>query len=174
VREYEKTVLDELALMREAANASQLKRNFAGSRLLYVPEIHWDLCRDDVMVMERIHGVPIGDLEELRRRGVDFKRLAENGVEIFTQVFHQLLPRHAPILRAHRRSGAAAAAVDSASSARSTCVTSATSRRISPSSLRLPASPSCTSSPAGCRPARASSRWNPPCARSASRSSTGH
>jgi ubiquinone biosynthesis protein len=88
VREYEKTVLDELDLMREAANASQLKRNFAGSRLLYVPEIHWDLCRDDVMVMERIHGVPIGDLEELRRRGVDFRRLAESGVEIFfTQVF---------------------------------------------------------------------------------------
>jgi ubiquinone biosynthesis protein len=88
VREYEKTVLDELDLMREAANASQLKRNFAGSRLLYVPEIYWDLCRGDVMVMERIHGVPIGDLAELRRRGVDFKRLSENGVEIFfTQVF---------------------------------------------------------------------------------------
>jgi ubiquinone biosynthesis protein len=88
VREYEQTVLDELDLMREAANASQLKRNFAGSGLLYVPEIHWDLCRGDVMVMERIHGVPIGDLEELRRRGIDFKRLAESGVEIFfTQVF---------------------------------------------------------------------------------------
>jgi ubiquinone biosynthesis protein len=88
VREYEKTVLDELDLMREAANASQLKRNFAGSNLLYVPEIHWDLCRGDVMVMERIHGVPVGDLAELQRRGTDFKRLAENGVEIFfTQVF---------------------------------------------------------------------------------------
>jgi ubiquinone biosynthesis protein len=88
VREYERTVLDELDLMREAANASQLKRNFADSGLLYVPEIHWDLCRGDVMVMERIHGVPIGDLEELRRRGVDFRRLAESGVEIFfTQVF---------------------------------------------------------------------------------------
>ena len=89
VREYEKTILDELDLMREAANASQLKRNFAGSPLLYVPEIHWDLCRGDVMVMERIRGVPIGDLAELRRRGVDFRRLAESGVEIFfTQVFH--------------------------------------------------------------------------------------
>jgi ubiquinone biosynthesis protein len=88
VREYQKTVLDELDLMREAANASQLKRNFAGSELLYVPEIYWDLCRGDVMVMERIHGVPIGELAELRRLGVDFKRLAENGVEIFfTQVF---------------------------------------------------------------------------------------
>ncbi|MBS0388589.1 MAG: ubiquinone biosynthesis regulatory protein kinase UbiB, partial [Proteobacteria bacterium] len=88
VREYRQTILDELDLMREAANASQLKRNFAGSTLLYVPEVHWDLCRGDVMVMERIRGVPIGDLGQLRARGTDFKRLAENGVEIFfTQVF---------------------------------------------------------------------------------------
>ena len=88
VREYEKTVLDELDLLREAANASQLKRNFAGSALLYVPEIYWDHCRTDVLVMERIHGVPIGDLARLRELGTDFKRLAENGVEIFfTQVF---------------------------------------------------------------------------------------
>jgi len=88
VREYRQTILDELDLMREAANASQLRRNFAGSPLLYVPEVHWDLCRNDVMVMERIHGVPIGDLEQLRARGTDFRRLAENGVEIFfTQVF---------------------------------------------------------------------------------------
>ncbi len=89
MREYEKTILDELDLMREAANASQLRRNFTGSALLYVPEVHWDLCRADVMVMERIRGVPIGELAELRHRGVDFRRLAENGVEIFfTQVFH--------------------------------------------------------------------------------------
>jgi ubiquinone biosynthesis protein len=89
VAEYEKTVLDELDLMREAANASQLKRNFAGSGLLYVPEVHWDWCRTDVMVMERIHGIPIGELERLRALGVDFKVLAENGCRIFfTQVFH--------------------------------------------------------------------------------------
>jgi ubiquinone biosynthesis protein len=88
VREYEKTIIDELDLMREAANASQLKRNFAGSPLLYVPEIYWDHCRTDVLVMERIHGIPIGDIERLRELGTDFKRLAENGVEIFfTQVF---------------------------------------------------------------------------------------
>jgi ubiquinone biosynthesis protein len=88
VREYEKTILDELDLMREAANASQLKRNFAGSPLLYVPEVYWDYCRVDVMVMERIHGVPIGELERLRAAGTDFKVLAENGVRIFfTQVF---------------------------------------------------------------------------------------
>jgi len=89
VKEYHKTILDELDLMREAANASQLKRNFAGSPLLYVPEVHWDLCRTDVMVMERIYGVPIKDLATLQARGTDFKRLAENGVAIFfTQVFH--------------------------------------------------------------------------------------
>jgi len=88
VREYEKTILDELDLLREAANASQLKRNFLGSPLLYVPEIYWDYCRTDVLVMERIRGVPIGDLARLRELGCDFKRLAENGVSIFfTQVF---------------------------------------------------------------------------------------
>jgi len=88
VHEYEKTIIDELDLLREAANASQLKRNFAGSPLLYVPEVYWDHCRHDVMVMERIRGIPIGDLERLRELGTDFKRLAENGVEIFfTQVF---------------------------------------------------------------------------------------
>ncbi len=88
VAEYEKTVLDELDLMREAANASQLKRNFAGSDLLYVPEIYWDYCRLNVMVMERIHGVPISDMERLRAAGTDIARLAENGVKIFfTQVF---------------------------------------------------------------------------------------
>ena len=88
VREYEKTILDELDLMREAANATQLKRNFAGNKQLYVPEVYWDLCRGNVMVMERIHGVPIGDIDRLRAMGTDFRRLAENGVAIFfTQVF---------------------------------------------------------------------------------------
>ena len=88
VREYEKTILDELDLLREAANASQLRRNFAGSPLLYVPEIYWDHCRTDVLVMERIHGIQIGEIERLRELGTDFKRLAESGVEIFfTQVF---------------------------------------------------------------------------------------
>jgi ubiquinone biosynthesis protein len=88
VQEYEQTILGELDLMREAANAAQLKRNFAGSRQLYVPEVHWDLCRANVMVMERIHGVPIGDIPKLRDLGTDLRRLAENGVAIFfTQVF---------------------------------------------------------------------------------------
>ena len=88
VAEYEKTIIDELDLMREAANASQLKRNFAGSDLLYVPEVYWDYCRLDVMVMERIHGIPISDMERLRAAGTDIRLLAENGVRIFfTQVF---------------------------------------------------------------------------------------
>jgi ubiquinone biosynthesis protein len=88
VREYRKTILDELDLLREAGNAAQLKRNFAGSPLLYVPEVYWDYCRVNVMVMERIHGVIVNDLEELRARGTNIAKLAENGVEIFfTQVF---------------------------------------------------------------------------------------
>jgi len=88
VREYRKTILDELDLLREAGNAAQLKRNFAGSSLLYVPEVYWDYCRVDVMVMERIRGVIVNDLEQLRARGANIRKLAENGVEIFfTQVF---------------------------------------------------------------------------------------
>jgi ubiquinone biosynthesis protein len=88
VQEYRKTVTDELDLMREAGNAAQLKRNFAGSPLLYVPQIHWDYCRQNVMVMERIHGIIVSQIEELRARGTDIPKLAENGVEIFfTQVF---------------------------------------------------------------------------------------
>jgi ubiquinone biosynthesis protein len=88
VREYERTILDELDLMREAANAAHLKRNFIGDPRLHVPEVYWDLCRDNVMVMERIHGIPIGDIDRLRALGVDFRRLSENGVAIFfTQVF---------------------------------------------------------------------------------------
>jgi ubiquinone biosynthesis protein len=88
VEEYEKTILDELDLMREAANASQLKRNFGSSPLLHVPEVHWDLCRRGVMVMERIRGVPISDIGRLREAGTDIQKLAENGVILFfTQVF---------------------------------------------------------------------------------------
>jgi ubiquinone biosynthesis protein len=88
VREYEKTILDELDLMREASNASQLRHNFQDSRLLYAPKVYFDLCRGNVMVMERVHGVQISDMEELKRRNVNIQFLAESGVEIFfTQVF---------------------------------------------------------------------------------------
>jgi len=88
VAEFEKTLTHEIDLMREAANASQLKRNFAGSDLLYVPEVHWDFCRRDVLVLERIGGIPISDMAALEAAGTDIARLARNGVEIFfTQVF---------------------------------------------------------------------------------------
>ncbi len=88
VSDYEITILDELDLQREAANASQLRRNFENSSLCYVPEVHWDYTRRDVYVMERIHGVPVTDLARLRAAGTDLKLLAERGVEIFfTQVF---------------------------------------------------------------------------------------
>lgn len=88
VAEYRRTILDELDLMREAANAAQLKRNFEGSKLLYVPSVHWDYCRPNVMVMERIHGIIVNRIDELRARGTNIAKLAENGVEIFfTQVF---------------------------------------------------------------------------------------
>jgi ubiquinone biosynthesis protein len=88
VADYEKTILNELDLMREAGNASQLRRNFLSSDQLYVPEVYWDYCRTDVMVMERIHGVPISDMQTLTAAGTDIARLAANGVEIFfTQVF---------------------------------------------------------------------------------------
>jgi ubiquinone biosynthesis protein len=88
VAEFEKTLIDELDLVREAANAAKLRRNFEGSDALYVPEIHWPLTRQKVLVMERIHGIPVGEIEQLRQAGADFKLLAERGVEIFfTQVF---------------------------------------------------------------------------------------
>lgn len=88
VAEYEKTLFDELDLMREAANASQLRRNFAGSHELYVPQVYWDYNRNNVMVMERINGVSINDIETLRARGTNMQVAAERGAEIFfTQVF---------------------------------------------------------------------------------------
>src|SRR5665213_177083 len=88
VAEFEKTIRDELDLTREAANCSQLRRNFAHSTLLRVPLVHWDFTDRDVLVMERMDGVPIGRTDELRTAGIDFPRLARAGVEIFfTQVF---------------------------------------------------------------------------------------
>jgi ubiquinone biosynthesis protein len=88
ITEFEKILYDELDLLREAANASQLKRNFSDTELLYVPEVYWPHCRQEVMVMERIHGIQINDIEALRANNIDLKTLAERGVEIFfTQVF---------------------------------------------------------------------------------------
>ena len=88
VEEYEKTILDELDLMREAANAGQLRRNFKDSKDLYIPKVYWNQCARNVMTMERIYGVPSGDIAQLKTAGADMKRLAERGVDIFfTQVF---------------------------------------------------------------------------------------
>ncbi|WP_434678441.1 ubiquinone biosynthesis regulatory protein kinase UbiB [Pseudomonas sp. R1-18] len=88
VSDYEKTIYDELDLLREAANSSQLRRNFEDSQLLYVPQVYWDWCRPKVLVMERIYGVQVNDLATLADQRTDMKLLAERGVEIFfTQVF---------------------------------------------------------------------------------------
>jgi ubiquinone biosynthesis protein len=88
VAEFSRHLEDELDLMREAANASQLRRNFAGSSLLQVPDVYWDWCSRRVMVMERMHGTPVSQTETLRARGIDIPKLARAGVEIFfTQVF---------------------------------------------------------------------------------------
>ena len=89
VKEYEKTIINELDLMREAANTAQLRRNFENSEMLYVPEVYFDYCNPKVLVQERIYGIPINDIEALRTAGTNIQVLAENGVEIFfTQVFH--------------------------------------------------------------------------------------
>lgn len=88
VAEFAKYLRDELDLMREAANASQLRRNFTDSRLLMVPEVYWDFCTSTVMVMERMRGTPISQIDKLRADGIDLSRLSAAGVEIFfTQVF---------------------------------------------------------------------------------------
>jgi ubiquinone biosynthesis protein len=88
VAEFARHLEEELDLMREAGNASQLRRNFEASPLLVVPEVHWDLCAQRVMVMERMHGTPISQVQALREKGVDIPALARAGVEIFfTQVF---------------------------------------------------------------------------------------
>ncbi len=88
VSDYEKTIYDELDLLREAANASQLRRNFEGSDMMYVPQVYWDWCRPKVLVMERIYGIQVTDLATLADQRTDMKMLAERGVEIFfTQVF---------------------------------------------------------------------------------------
>ncbi|MBT9432178.1 ubiquinone biosynthesis regulatory protein kinase UbiB [Candidatus Sodalis endolongispinus] len=88
VLEYEKTLLDELNLLREAANAIQLRRNFDGSPMLYIPEVYPDYCSETMMVMERIYGVPVNDVAALEKQGTNMKLLAERGVQVFfTQVF---------------------------------------------------------------------------------------
>ena len=112
VREFETTILDELDMIREAANGSQLRRNFADGRLLYVPEIFWDYCRKRVLVMERIDAIPVNDVAQLKKHNIDIKRLSRDGVEIFfTQVFRDAFfhadmhPGNIFVLRDGRYSG---------------------------------------------------------------------
>lgn len=88
VREFDTYLHDELDLMREAANAAQLRRNFEGSPLLVVPEMYFDFCASNVLTMERMHGIPISQMERLREAGIDIKKLSRDGVTLFfTQVF---------------------------------------------------------------------------------------
>ena len=85
---FDTTIHDELDLLREAANCSQLRRNFEGSNKIMIPEIYWDLCHVNVMVMERMYGISIARLDDLKAAGVDLKMLAVDGVEVFfTQAF---------------------------------------------------------------------------------------
>ena len=88
INDYEKVIMDELNLLAEGANTALLRRNFENSEALYVPRVYWDYSRRNLLVMERIHGIPVADVASLNRHGVNLKKLAETGVEIFfTQVF---------------------------------------------------------------------------------------
>jgi ubiquinone biosynthesis protein len=88
IDEFDKYLHDELDLIREAANANQLRRNFEQSPLLRMPEMYWDFCATNVLTMERMCGIPVGRIERLREAGIDLKKLSRDGVEIFfTQVF---------------------------------------------------------------------------------------
>lgn len=88
VQEFEKTLLNELDLVREAANASELRRHFLDSEDLYVPEIYWDYCKQQILVMERIDGIPVTDLKQLNEHNINLEALSRKGVEVFfTQVY---------------------------------------------------------------------------------------
>lgn len=93
-----KTLIDELNLLRESANAIQLRRNFEDSPMLYIPEVYSDYCSQNMMVMERIYGIPVSDVTTLEKNGTNMKLLAERGVQVFfTQVFRDSFSmRHAP------------------------------------------------------------------------------
>ncbi|MCP4429399.1 MAG: ubiquinone biosynthesis regulatory protein kinase UbiB [Gammaproteobacteria bacterium] len=88
VHEFEKTIINELDLVREAANANELRRHFQGSADLYVPEVYWDYCKPRVMVIERIQGIPVSDIEQLKAQNINLEVLSRKGVEVFfTQVY---------------------------------------------------------------------------------------
>jgi len=88
VADYERTIFDELNLLKEAANTATLRRNFAGSKLLYAPKVYWEWCAENVLVLERVYAPAISDMDALTRVGTDLRKLAERGVEtFFTQLF---------------------------------------------------------------------------------------
>ena len=88
VADYERVIMGELDLLKEAANTATLRRNFDGSPLLYAPEVHWQHCTESVLVVERVYGTPIADIDALKRAGTNLEKLAERGVEtFFKQVF---------------------------------------------------------------------------------------
>ena len=92
VGEFERVIIDELSMQREGANASMLRRNWEDSDELYIPKIHWSHTAERVLVMERVSGVPVSDIDELKRQGVDLERLATRGIRVFyTQVFRDNL-----------------------------------------------------------------------------------
>ena len=176
VAEFAKHLEVELDLLREASNASQLRRNFEGSPLLLVPEIYWDYCSNDVMVMQRMHGTPVSAVAELRAQGVDIPRLARAGVEIFfTQVF-----RHG-FFHADMHPGNILVTRDGRYVALDFGIMGTLDRHSTRTTWRRTSSRSsgattggwrrCTSSPAGRRAIRASTISSPRSARCASRSS---
>ena len=88
VRDYEKTIIKELDLKLEASNTNLTRKNFSGSKILYIPEVYWDLSTSKMLVLEEIEGIPCTDIDKIDAAGVDKKKLAENGVQIFLdQVF---------------------------------------------------------------------------------------
>ena len=88
VRDYEKTIFRELDLKLEASNTNLTRKNFSGSKILYIPEVYWDLSTSKMLVLEEIEGIPCTDIDKIDAAGVDKKKLAENGVQIFLdQVF---------------------------------------------------------------------------------------
>ncbi len=184
VAEFDKYLHDELDLVREASNCSQLRRNFGPESgrgdMLIVPEVIWEYTASTVFTMQRMYGMPVGQVDRMREAGIDIPTLARTGVEIFfTQVFTDgffhadMHPGNVYVSDRPRR-WAATSRWTSASSVRCRSSTRTTWRRTSwPSSTAITAAwRSCTSSRAGCRPIRARKNSKAPCARFASRIST--
>jgi ubiquinone biosynthesis protein len=176
VAEFAKHLDDELDLIREAANCSQLHRNFATSPLLAVPQVEWDYCTSEVMVMTWMNGLPISQLDELRRRGVDVPKLARAGVEIFfTQVFrdgffHADMHPGNVLVTDQGKYIALDFGIMGTLNETDKTIWRRTSSPSSSAITRKSRAP--TSTPAGCRPTPAPTNSKPPSAPSANRYST--